>query len=257
MSSVRQSPAHTSPEEEVLPLRHEISDAEYNEYSPEAKARIMLRTRQNAQRIIDERAKDAVRESIEKAKLKKEVSTHPEYRSQQESRILTKEDKERERLEVEKWLSQNPPVGIETGVSGVKTEQRPPPIRKKRPTTRKKAPKISDEEIDRMLADPATWGPDVPKEMFEEPGMCMNQVNDEQCGNPATHLLVHNGMLGDLPPVELCERCAKNISVIERKPLHSKKSISMRLKYIANSLDKSGFYDEADVIDSIIKEGYK
>lgn len=82
-----------------------------------------------------------------------------------------------------------------------------------------KEKKKEEDELEKLMKDPS-----IIKQPPESGYKCMNQIEGEPCGSPATTKFVHGGLLGDLPPVTLCKDCSKLMKIIpldwpESKPL--------------------------------------
>jgi len=170
-------------------------------------------------------------------------------------RIQTKEEKEKEREMVERFLGKGGVEVVPEVVPGAMSE------RDQVENFVNKQKKMKS-ELSRLMSDPT-----IVQQEPENP-VCANDVHDDP--EPASFKLVHGGLFGDLPPIYLCEHCIKLIKIVpmrekdlpqvhnKREPLrwtHQKKNslnIEDRLKSIAGRLDRKGLYIEADVVDKIL-----
>lgn len=287
-------------ESDILPLRHQISDEKFNEYSPNARLRIMKRTREYEDNMGRDRESDAASSAKEDKKLTRKIKRNEDFlrpdrdhysalpqtsKDIDAQRARALEDWEKNKSSGSKATPASPssakrpakkkpsgkPLGLGQGQGqgsritytkpkSVITDSTPKtttvPAKEHIPGLKQKTPQknITNEEIEKMWDDPASWGSDFPKELFDdEQKECMNVINGDNCGKPSEHLL---NLTGDLPPLELCKDCVGNLMILNKDfkaPKSIKSNIYNNLIRISNKLDQSGFYKEADIIDLIIK----
>jgi hypothetical protein len=233
--------------------------------------------RDERQRKQREKLEDSSYELKEKQRIKRELG-NPKKRQRAPAPMSSKDRAEHDAA-LQKWLLENevekvPPTGVApTGA--------PEPAPELQPDVSPASPDVHEE----------TFGPEEPIDTDAllqtdqpEENKCMNALpeTDEfkwHANSKANFKLVHNGLLGDMPPITLCEICARLLKVIpvsgesvgknliewpqmqtakQKKKIRRKKKrksdIYLRLIKLADNLDCKGFYKDASLIDAIIDQ---
>jgi hypothetical protein len=150
-----------------------------SELSPEEQEKWRQREREYKQRLTKEDLMDQIYEQKQKSKMLKELQEGKKERPVK--KLTTEEQKEKERRMTEEFLAK------QRGEEKVKEEE--------------------EKKLEEIMSDPSIM------EQKPKDAICVNQIGEKPCGRPATMMLSHGGLLGDTPPITLCQYCSKFLSL--------------------------------------------